>query len=339
MADVMNTENSPYLLTIAVPTYNRAVWLDLCLSRITAQLPDYSEEIELLVSNNCSTDGTGDVVKKYLSQDYSLTYLENTENVGPDRNFVECYRKARGRYVLLLGDDDVLLDGALDALMPILRGDTYGVVFLSSYGFTGDYKKERPRLSPAGYAVHEDLLQYIKKVAHFFTFMSAIVFNRTLVDEPSDWTPFFSSNLVQLAWTFSALFNGQKHVYISEYMVAARLYNSGNYGVAQVFGHNFNKIFDVFRARGVDEKYFKAINKKLLIEHFPAMIALGRNKVIPLQDEDYFRSLFPLYKGYLAFWLCTVPAIFLPARVVYSLFRIAERILRDRKLAPRPNTP
>jgi hypothetical protein len=70
------------------------------------------------------------------------------------------------------------------------------------------------------------------------------------------------------------------------------------------------------------------------VEHFPAMIALERNKIIPLKPENYMRSLFPLYRGYLWFWLCTVPAIVLPAPFVYSLFRLAEKVLRKRQLAP-----
>jgi glycosyltransferase involved in cell wall biosynthesis len=324
----------PCLLTIAVPTYNRASYLDLCLSQITGQLKAHAGEVELLVSDNCSTDTTSEVVHKYLSLGHPLTYLKNAENIGPDRNFEQCYRKAKGKYLLILGDDDVLLGGALDKLVPILQGGDYGIVFLNSYGFTGDFIRDKPPKTPTGHTVYTDTLTFVKKVAHFFTFTSANVFNRTLVDEPIDWTPFFDSNLVQLAWTFSALFNGKKHVYVSEYLVAACIYNSGGYGVCQVFGHNLNRVFDIFREKGVDDRYFRAINRKLLIMHFPSMIALERSRIIPLRPESHFRLLYPLYRGYLYFWLFTLPAIVLPAPFVYSLFRMAERLLRQRRLAP-----
>jgi abequosyltransferase len=329
------TAHAPrYLLTVAVPTYNRSSDLDLCLSGICSQLRGREGVVELLVSNNCSTDATDEVVGKYLSLGHPITYLKNKENIGPDRNFMQCYREASGKYMLILGDDDVLLDGALDTLQPILEGGEYGIIFLNSYGFTGDFIQERPPGKPSGHAVYTDTLAFVKKVAHFFTFTSTNVFNRTLVDEPTDWGPFFDSNLVQLAWTFSALFNGKRHVYVSEYLVAARLYNSGGYGVCRVFGHNFNMIFDIFRKQGVDDRYFRAINRKLLVEQFPAMIALGRNRVVPYKPENYFRSLYPLYRGYPYFWLFTFPVIALPAPFVYFLFRLAERILRQRRLAP-----
>ncbi len=324
----------PYLLTIAVPTYNRASCLDLCLSQICSQLKTHETEVELLVSNNCSTDTTDQVVRKYIALGHAIAYLNNTENIGPDRNFEQCYRKASGRYVLILGDDDVIVDGAINKLIPILAGDDYGIVFLNSYGFTNDFVREKPPKEPSGYVVYSDTLAFSKKVAHYFTFMSANIFNRTLVDEPDDWTLFFDSNLVQLAWTFSALFNGRKHVYVSEYLLAARLYDWGGYSVTQVFGHNINKVFDVFRKRGADDRCFRAINRRMLLMHFPSMIALQRMGIIRLKSENYFRSLYPLYHSYLYFWLFTVPVIVLPARFVYLLFRLAEKLLRQRSLAP-----
>ncbi len=323
------TASAPsYLFTIAVPTYNRASYLDICLHNICSQLKTHESEVELLISDNCSPDATEEVVHKYLSLGHPLTYLKNAENIGPDRNFEQCYRKAKGKYVLMTGDDDVLLDGALDKLLPILRGGDYGVVFLNSYGFESDFVREKPADRPTGYTVYTDTLAFVNRARYLFAFMSANIFNRTLVEEPSEWRPFLDSNLVHLAWIFSALFNAKKQVYVDEYLLAARVHDWSGYALCQVFGHNFNKIFDIFRKQGVDDRYFRAINRKLLLMHFPAMLALARSKVINLIPENYFRSLYPLYRGYLYFWLFTVPAIALPKALVYRLFRIVERFLK-----------
>jgi glycosyltransferase involved in cell wall biosynthesis len=330
----MTEAGCSYLLTIAVPTYNRAPYLDLCLFQICSQLKAHEGSVEVLVSNNCSTDTTDSVVRKYISLGHPITYLKNAENIGPDRNFKQCYRKAKGKYVLMPGDDDVLLDGSIDKLLEILRSGDYGVVFLNSYAFANDFLREKPARGPTGHTIYTDKLAFVKKCRHLFAFMSANVFNRTLVDEPADWGPFLDSNLVHLAWIFSALFNGKKNVYVSEYLLAAHVYNWGGFGLCQVFGHNFNKVFDIFKERGVDEKYFRAINRKLLLIHFPATIALQRNNVVRLKPESYFRSLYPLYRGYVYFWLFTVPAIVFPARLVYAMFRVAEKLLRQRSLAP-----
>ena len=326
------TTTYPFLLTIAVPTYNRAKYLDLCLSMICQQLRPEDSTVELLVSNNCSTDETDGVVQKYISLGHPITYLRNAENIGADRNFVQCFSRANGKYVLLLGDDDVLLDGAVDKIVAILKTGDYGVVFLNSYGFTGDFARERRASVTSGYTVYDDTLQFVKRVAYFFTFTSANIVNRSLAEEPSDWGPFIDSNLVQLAWIFSALFNAPKNVYVSESLLAVRLYNSGGYGLCRVFGHNFNKVFNIFIKKGIDRQYFQAINRKLLSTHFPAQITRLRNNLIRLEPEDYYQSLYPLFRGYLYFWLFTVPAIFLPARLTYLLFLVAEKS-RGRKPA------
>ena len=334
----MTTDAYRYLLTIAVPTYNRAQDLDLCLSQICRQMPGTDNEVELLVSNNASADATDEIVRKYTSLGYEITYLKNGTNIGPDRNFEQCFRRSGGRYMLILGDDDVLLDGAVGKILDILKAGDYGIVFLNSYGFTESFTREKPVGGASGFTVYEDRLQFIKRVAYFFTFTSSNIVNRSLVEEPSDWGPFFDSNLVQLAWTFSALFNGRKHVYVAEPLVAARLYNSGGYGLCRVFGHNFNKVFDVFMRKGIDSRFFRAINRRLLSTHFPAQITRLRNRLIRLEPEDYFQSLYPLFRGYLYFWLFTVPAIVLPARFTYLLFLLAEKFRgRNPALPQRPS--
>lgn len=54
------------LLSIAIPTYNRASVLTLCLDTILAQADPFGEEIEILVSNNASTDQTAAIIQDYV---------------------------------------------------------------------------------------------------------------------------------------------------------------------------------------------------------------------------------------------------------------------------------
>lgn len=322
----MKPDTYPCLLTIAVPTYNRAQDLDVCLSQICKQLPRDGGTVELLVSNNCSSDTTDQVVHKYLSMGHEITYLANSENIGADRNFEQCYRRAKGKYVLILGDDDALLDDAIEKVVALLKDGEYGIVFLNSYGFTDNFAREKSPAASTGHTVYTDTLQFVKRVAYFFTFTSANIVNRSFVEEPADWRPFFDTNLVQLAWILSAVFNAKKNLYVSEPLLAVRLYNSGGYGLCHVFGHNFNKVFDIYIQKGVDKRFFRAINRKLLSTHFPAQITRLRNNLIRLQPENYFESLYPLFRSYFYFWLFTVPAIVLPARLTYFLFVIAEKV-------------
>ena len=313
------------LLTIAIPTYNRASWLDLCLSQIVKQADSHGKLVEILVSNNNSPDNTDEVVSKYISSGFAITYIKNTANIGSDRNLLQCFRRSSGKYVLVMGDDDVLLDSVLENIVSILKRGDYGVVFLNSYGFTNDFIAEQPRLHLRGYTVYSSANEFIRKSSYLTAFISVNIVNKKFVDEMI-LEQLLDTNLVHLGWIFSALFNSEENVIVNEYSIAARMYNSGGYKLCDVFAVKFNRVFDYFVNRGVDKKKFDIINNRLLSKFFPAHIVRCRSNLLNLVAEDYYRTLYPLYKTYPKFWLFTVPAIFLPLPVSKIIYTVAKAV-------------
>jgi glycosyltransferase involved in cell wall biosynthesis len=313
------------LLTIAIPTYNRASCLDLGLSRIFKQLHRDEPPVEILISNNHCTDETDTIVQKYISSGYDITYIKNDENIGSDRNILQCFNRARGKYVWIMGDDDILLDGALGHILCILGTGDYGLIFLNSYGFATDYIAEQPRIHLKGHKVYSNVDKFIRKANYLMAFISVNIVNKKLVDK-DELDQFVDTNLVHLGWILSALFNAGENVIVNEYSVAARMYNSGGYKLCEVFAIRANKIFDIFIARGIDKKKFAIINKKLLIKFFPAHIMRCRTNLLKLFDEDYFHTLYPVYKSYASFWIFTVPAIYLPIKIGKLLFSLAKTV-------------
>ena len=96
------SHNGAPLVTIAIPTYNRADgYLSEALESALAQ--SYSP-IEILVSDNCSTDGTDELVRSY--DDPRIRYVKQTTNLGAQGNFQYCVDEARGDFFLMLHDDD-----------------------------------------------------------------------------------------------------------------------------------------------------------------------------------------------------------------------------------------
>lgn len=111
----MSDDNYP-LVTIAIPTYNRADgYLAEALESALAQTYDH---LEILVSDNCSTDGTPDLVQSY--DDPRIRYVRHETNLGAHGNFDYCVDAARGDFFLMLHDDDriapSLLETCVDAL-------------------------------------------------------------------------------------------------------------------------------------------------------------------------------------------------------------------------------
>src|SRR6185436_21130825 len=122
------------LLTIAIPTWNRAAYLAQNLAQLRSEMEEIAPgTVEIVVSDNCSPDHTGDVVQTELRQGAPIRYVRNPENLGWAKNFAQAFELASGKYTLLLGDDDLLVDGALKLLLARLRESDYGVVSLRAY--------------------------------------------------------------------------------------------------------------------------------------------------------------------------------------------------------------
>ena len=77
------------LLTIAIPTYNRSESLALLLEILAPQL-DGESRVELVISDNASSDDTSAVVASFQNRGLKLIYSRNETNLGADANFVRC---------------------------------------------------------------------------------------------------------------------------------------------------------------------------------------------------------------------------------------------------------
>ncbi len=90
--------------SIAIPTYNRASDLQFAIYCILYQ--SFSD-FEIVISDNCSTDNTKEILGKL--KDKRINYYRNKKNVSFAQNVKEVVRHAKGEYVFLHGDDDVLI--------------------------------------------------------------------------------------------------------------------------------------------------------------------------------------------------------------------------------------
>ncbi|MEX0802443.1 MAG: glycosyltransferase [Candidatus Binatia bacterium] len=94
------------LVTIAIPTYNRAAsYLPIALQ---SALKQNYPEFEVLVSDNASTDHTPALIAGL--KDPRVRYFRHESNIGQKGNYNFCVKKARGSYLLLLHDDDAIDD-------------------------------------------------------------------------------------------------------------------------------------------------------------------------------------------------------------------------------------
>lgn len=320
--------NQP-LLTLAIPTYNRAELLDFCLTHAGPQVLHHREWVELLISDNGSTDGTKEVVARHQAAGIPIRALHNDSNIGPDANFAQCLEQARGQFMLLLGDDDVLLEGALDKLLPLLSDPEIGVVHLGCHPFRLDHTAERPRRPLSGTVrTFTDPLAFAAKVNVMFTFISGNVVNKSILPPGFSAQAFLDTNLVQLSWTLTAALAAKRNLLLDDYLVAAKADNTGGYQLCQVFGANMNRIFRMLEARGADPEFFRVINRKTLTTFFPKWILALRAKGEKFTREDHFDTLRPVFRGYPALWVMVWPSAKWPLPLAKLWLKLCRRWLK-----------
>lgn len=137
--------NNP-VVSILVPVYNREGLVGKC---IQSALDQTFCDVEIIVVDNASTDGTLEICRQYASQDSRIRVFSNEENIGPVRNWKRCIAEARGKYGKMLFSDDLIEPGFLEKTLPFLEEHDAGFVFTAvrtgpepaqskvTYNFTG----------------------------------------------------------------------------------------------------------------------------------------------------------------------------------------------------------
>ncbi|MCW7548263.1 glycosyltransferase family 2 protein [Photorhabdus sp. APURE] len=109
-----------YFLAICIPTYNMAQWLPELLDSVLQQTQELDEVVQIVISDNASSDNTSELIENYRSHYPHIRYHRHAANQGADRNFLSVVTLAEARYCWLMGGDDALTPGALKTVIDSL---------------------------------------------------------------------------------------------------------------------------------------------------------------------------------------------------------------------------
>lgn len=256
------------LLTIAIPTFNRAAYLELCLRQFLPDVDLFDDGlVEVLVSDNCSADHTAATVEALREQGLNIRSIRNEQNIGSDANIAQCFNTAQGRYVQILGDDDLYLPGKLRHIISLLQQDDYGVICLKAYGYEHDYVKERP-VGAGGRRDFTDVSDFLYEVGPVITFISACIINKDLQRE-IDAQLFCGSNLVQVHLVILPILRSKRNSYVLDYVLACKRANSGGYDFSEIFVEKFFGILKSYESAGLQAQAINRLGNKMLISYYP----------------------------------------------------------------------
>jgi glycosyltransferase involved in cell wall biosynthesis len=222
------------VLAICIPTFNMGPWILQALNSINNN--KYSDLIEIIISDNCSSDATEQFVEEFMMSYDNVTYIKLLKNIGADKNFLNVVSNVSARYTYILGADDFLVEGAIEKIIEIVVSEKPKILIFDRIvcDVSGNsLHKESPvnlnRPLRINLNSPDDIFYYINIVngyLGFFSYLSNVVF------ETNSWNESALNNRnigLSYVHTFKhiATFFGEKGslIYLNQALVYSR---SGN---------------------------------------------------------------------------------------------------------------
>ncbi|MHB1456390.1 MAG: glycosyltransferase family 2 protein [Armatimonadota bacterium] len=254
---------SPPLLTICIPTYNRYDLLRQGLQAIAQQMTEIPlDQVEIIVSDNASSDQTRQVIERFTQEykDICLRYFRHPQTIKGDANIYGVTKLARGDYVFLVSDDDILLPGAISKILAEIRKRPgLGALCPNLYIFSADPGVVAPTL----YHLEEDhwLVDYdqiLESLGRWVTFISCVIFRRENVKRrdytDKTMTPFPHSYLF-----LDILKNEHGCLIIEQPCLAVRANDQISWDLVHAYATEFANLLEYAESNGFSKRARKSV--------------------------------------------------------------------------------
>jgi glycosyltransferase involved in cell wall biosynthesis len=179
------------ILSVCIPTYSRGGFAKEAAELLLAAWP--GDEVEVVVSDNCSEDDTEALMKTI--RDPRLSYYRNESNLGAAFNTHLTFMKAKGAFAYLTSDEDDLLPDQIPFLLSYFQEHPETSIFIGG----GDLKYTRKRFPDA---VYKEPFEALKAVAFQTRYMTGLILNQRLYAEKIGHVTFEESPHVWDAYSF-----------------------------------------------------------------------------------------------------------------------------------------
>lgn len=248
------------MLSLCIPTYNRAEILEGCLESIVEQeMFDYRTEI--VISDNCSTDHTEEVCRKYAKKYNNIRYFRNEQNI-KDQNFALSIQRAEGLLRKLTNDTTRYRAGALKFLLEAVSSNS----------------NEQPLLFFLSNKLRNDTIIEAKSLDGLInctgigiTWINSIAL---WADDCEDLTIFHNeayTNMAQVPFLFSCFERHSKAlIYEKKIMDITDVPNKNlTYGLFHVFHDNLLQYMQqALNERKISQECYDRFRKRILLDFF-----------------------------------------------------------------------
>lgn len=162
-----NSAEKQPIVTIGVPTYNRAKSLTVALESIATQT---YKNLEIIVSDNASTDETQEVVGNFSVKDKRILYFRQPRNIGANENFKFVLSQARGKYFIWFADDDTCSPRFIEQLVMCLDRHEDVVLAMTDVNYLDEVHDKASRICLDRLRIENLNARWWKARMRFFSF-------------------------------------------------------------------------------------------------------------------------------------------------------------------------
>lgn len=315
------------LLALAIPTYQHGHTLPQALDSILAS--PRASEVEIVISNNASTDDTAEVVAGYVARYPNVRALTQPENVSFDENLARAMESCSARYIWTMSSDDALVEGALDHVLDILGSLERDTILLGNWWIAnGALKLERIR-----HAVHRDRLldtprRAVPAAGLWALFMSALVLPAEPArNELSRYRGGDGLTHWKIATRLAA--TGTPVLEMGAPLVVQRIGDPvapPYYDVPIVFSGNIRRHIASLQSEvGLPTGPARAVQSRMLRVVMRGFVGTAMQRW-PAVGRRWFRPLLLDYWSFPAFWLWVATMYVIPRPLLRALWRLYLRM-------------
>lgn len=321
---------SKIILSICIPTYNRAEYIGEAIESVLQQItPDIKEKVEICVSDNASTDNTENLVKEYQKKNIcNIVYYKNKENIGADRNFLKVIEIANGEYCWWLGSDDALETNVLTKLVTKIEKTKSDFYLLTQNCYNSSLLKKIPcnkhplLEKKEGILTVEDILN---SSIYLLGYISVLIVKKAIfMQKAPREEKYIGSMYIHTYKILYALKNGANMYFIRQPMIKWRADNDSFLDELKLFGRikidieGYSSIArDVFGENSIE--YKKIVKERVIRNMLRHILLLKLNKVPKYQIMHLYDCIkhYPFYY-FIAYILSSIPSsIASLARTIY----------------------
>jgi abequosyltransferase len=335
--------NNEFLLSICVPTLNRAHYLGGLLHNIFEQSCCCDiKDLEIVIVDGGSIDDTEKISKEYMKKGLNVTYFKRHFKCGIDRDILKSIEIARGKYCWLFSDDDrINHNGIKTVINKLQEHEELSGCFCNRLPYDDKMKHRVPeiKLWPHKLLKKDRLFNNKDSCFYYFGmdlgFISSQIVNRRLWLKTIDMKNLDEYyNCYLMVYIIGLMMdNNCKWLYIDEPVVQQRTGNDSFLSRAGLYKRQIIEhegLSKSIKAHYPEKSAIYRIVFKKMVLRLPRAVANMKSFNPPYYVQYKIISLYiEKYKKYMIFWLGVLPIFIIP-NIVFKITKTIYFIYKSR---------